>query len=135
MILHSKVNAPPELVFPDRLKDLIRHCETVCDAGCCGMDAYNFAPLHIASYLFADSYRTSDIKLAEWETELSKAEALASGLVPNEQGFICSVAGMGSFRRDDLSNFIGTLRLGINLEKLSVTHSSSPIPASSRRSL
>lgn len=33
------------------LANLIAHCQTMCVAECCGVDAYDFSPLHIASYL------------------------------------------------------------------------------------
>ena len=33
------------------LEYLIKTCETYCVAECCGLDAYNFSPIHIASYL------------------------------------------------------------------------------------
>ena len=38
-----------ELEVP--LKSLIARCETLCAAECCGLDAYDFSPVHIASYL------------------------------------------------------------------------------------
>ena len=33
------------------LAHLVAHCETICVHGCCGLDAYDFSPVHIASYL------------------------------------------------------------------------------------
>lgn len=33
------------------LAGLIHRCETICEAACCGIGAYDFSPIHIASYL------------------------------------------------------------------------------------
>ena len=33
------------------LLGLIKHCETVCEAACCGRDAFDFSPIHMASFL------------------------------------------------------------------------------------
>jgi hypothetical protein len=33
------------------LSNLLSRCETLCVAGCCGRDAYDFSPIHIASFL------------------------------------------------------------------------------------
>jgi Family of unknown function (DUF6331) len=33
------------------LASLIDRCATICDPGCCGLSAFNFSPIHIASYL------------------------------------------------------------------------------------
>jgi hypothetical protein len=33
------------------LADLIARCQTICVAECCGVDAYDFSPVQIASYL------------------------------------------------------------------------------------
>jgi hypothetical protein len=107
---------PPEITLPDRLKYLVQHCETSCVAGCCGIDAYDFAPLHVASYLAATRGEISDADVAEWEAELSKLEAVVSELSPNESGYICSVADMNQwFRRADFDYFIAELRLGIQV--------------------
>ena len=33
------------------LSNLITRCQTICVAECCGVDAYDFSPVQIASYL------------------------------------------------------------------------------------
>lgn len=33
------------------LSSLIARCESLCSPSCCGLDAYDFSPLHIASFL------------------------------------------------------------------------------------
>jgi hypothetical protein len=33
------------------LSNLIARCQTICVAECCGIDAYDFSPIQIASYL------------------------------------------------------------------------------------
>lgn len=33
------------------LLSLVARCQTICEAECCGVDAYDFSPVHIASFL------------------------------------------------------------------------------------
>lgn len=33
------------------LASLINHCQTICVSECCGIDAYDFSPIHVASFL------------------------------------------------------------------------------------
>jgi len=35
------------------LASVIDHCMRMCVAECCGVDAYDFSPIHIASYLIS----------------------------------------------------------------------------------
>jgi hypothetical protein len=44
------VTKPPEIELPERLQYLVKYCEKACVAECCGIDAFDFSPLHIASY-------------------------------------------------------------------------------------
>jgi hypothetical protein len=100
-----------EIALPAQLNGLVRYCEKVCVAGCCGIDAFDFSPLHVASYISGTTGCISADDIAEWEQELAKAEELARDLAPNENGYICSIAGMNQcFRRDAFRSFIGELR-------------------------
>ena len=33
---------------------LLKKCCVICTPGCCGMNAYNFSPLQIASFIYVD---------------------------------------------------------------------------------
>ena len=49
------------------LMNLVTRCQTVCVPDCCGIDAYDFSPVHIASYLIMyrgdiDEKEVSDLK-------------------------------------------------------------------------
>lgn len=59
----------PEIDLPDRLNYLVRYCEKNCVADCCGIDAFDFSPLHVASYLSAYSGEISEAIIQEWELE------------------------------------------------------------------
>ncbi len=110
------MTTPPEVALPDRLKYLVQYCEKNCVADCCGIDAFDFSPLHIASFISASTGRISESDIAEWESELKKAERLTAGLLPNEDGYICSVAGMNQyFRRSDFDAFLAELRHSIQM--------------------
>ncbi len=42
------------------LWNMMKACETICVAGCCGLCAFDFSPIHIASYLIRDTGRVQD---------------------------------------------------------------------------
>ena len=106
----------PEIALPDQLKYLVKYCEKSCDSGCCGIDAFDFSPLHVASYVSAFTHCISESDIARWESELEKAEESIADLLPNENGFICSVEGMNQyFRRADFEAFIAELRHSIRM--------------------
>lgn len=43
-----------ELNLSERLVIFLRRCETICTPKCCGVDAYNFSVMHIASIFDAN---------------------------------------------------------------------------------
>jgi hypothetical protein len=51
--------------LPHPLAELIRRCETICDHGCCGIDAFDFSPIHIAAFLLLWNHSpdTEDIQM------------------------------------------------------------------------
>ena len=46
------------------LLNLFTRCETVCVPACCGIDAYDFSPIHIASFLtmYSGSLEVSELE-------------------------------------------------------------------------
>ena len=59
----------------DPLLNLVSRCQTICVAECCGIDAYDFSPVHIASYLIMWEGKPSKLNLVKLRTQL---EALKS---------------------------------------------------------
>ena len=110
------MNKPTTIVLPERLGYLVEYCEKSCVAGCCGLDAFDFSPIHIASYLCAYTGRISPSDVAEWEQRLLEAESLVRDLKPDANGYICSVERLNQyFRRAEFEQFIDELRRGIQL--------------------
>lgn len=40
-----------QITLDHPLLGLIKNCETLCDAACCGISAFDLSPIHIASFL------------------------------------------------------------------------------------
>ena len=100
----------PEIDLPSRLNYLVQYCEKSCVADCCGIDAFDFSPLHIASFLSAYSGDISETDIKELELELKKAEELTTDLLPSDEGFICSIKGTNqNFSRDAFDSLIAEL--------------------------
>jgi hypothetical protein len=101
------MSAVPEISLPPKLQLLVDYCQRSCVAECCGVDAFDFSPLHVASYLSAYTGCITDANIREWETEVMQASSLASELPANEGGFVCSIAGMNQyFSRESFDSFI-----------------------------
>jgi hypothetical protein len=54
---------------------LIKRCETHCVAECCGMNAYDFSPAHIASFLVQSSGRDIASEVDRLNCQLGTLEA------------------------------------------------------------
>jgi hypothetical protein len=83
----------PELKPGVQLANLITACETFCVHDCCGIDAFHFSPLHIASHM---SWHSGEIAAHDIHVVAEQLTALVSEaekLEPNERGIVCSIAG------------------------------------------
>jgi len=106
----------PQLEPQPRLRGLLDACQKTCVSDCCGIDAYDFSPLHVASYLsaFTGVVSGEDVQLIEQQLDaLARASA---GLGPDDDGFICSISGMNQyFTRDSFDAFIFRVKRGLHL--------------------
>jgi hypothetical protein len=113
------MTALTEIALPQRLQYLVQYCEKNCVAGCCGIDAFDFSPLHVASFMSSYTGRISPSDIAELEAEIMKFEASFAEMLPNEDGYVCSVVGMNQyFTRASFNAFIAELRHNIRVSPL-----------------
>jgi len=64
------------------LANLIARCQTICVAECCGVDAYDFSPIQIASYLtmYRGKPDASEVRTLRGQIEAHRANCgVASG--------------------------------------------------------
>lgn len=102
---------PSELVPSPPLQRLIEACERLCEHACCGIDAFDFSSVHVASHVMSPSGSLEREDLVTLERAISDLESQATDLMPDEHGFICSIAGMNqSFTRLSLDAFLSRLR-------------------------
>ncbi len=85
-----------ELQLGPRLRSLTGRCETFCVAGCCGLEAFDLHPIHLASGLlcFQDAPRPE--VLAEVEQELQDLEQRMQDLPPDDYGDICFIESLNT---------------------------------------
>jgi hypothetical protein len=57
------------------LLGLIKNCETICEAACCGRDAFDFSPLHIGSFLIRYTGKIETAELTKIEGQLAELAA------------------------------------------------------------
>ncbi|MEP2890937.1 DUF6331 family protein [Tateyamaria sp.] len=100
-----------KLEYP--LLGMIQNCATLCEPDCCGIDAYDFSPFHIASFLLRytgciDQVELEDIRnqLAVMEVNYGTAGAIQEGCTLIEMNWICS--------GHDISNLIRNIESALN---------------------
>lgn len=100
-----------ELQLGPRLRSLTGRCETLCVAGCCGLEAFDFHPVHLASGLlcFQDAPRPE--VLAQVEHELQDLEQRIQDLPPDEYGDVCLIESLNtSFSLESWREWAAALR-------------------------
>jgi pyruvate/oxaloacetate carboxyltransferase len=54
------------------LSNLIGRCQTICESECCGIDAYDFSPIQIASYLTMYTGGVEEPEIEKIKTQLNE---------------------------------------------------------------
>ena len=105
----------PELELPERLGHLIKYCEKSCVAECCGVDAFDFSPLHVASFISAYTGSIDEQEIAMWNALIDEFEVSFGAIHPLEQdGLVCVVTPMNQlFTKDAIQALIGELRTSV----------------------
>ena len=57
------------------LLNLVDRCQTICVAECCGIDAYDFSPVHIASHLLMWQGKPNEKEIAKLQDQLESLRA------------------------------------------------------------
>lgn len=96
------MNAPnktvPELEIPEQLWHLIKYCEKPCVAECCGVNAFDFSPVHITSFMSTHSGSICEQELATWNTLIDELESNFLALQSEgTDGLICVITSMNQF--------------------------------------
>lgn len=105
------MTTPAAYQLSEPLAGLISYCEKDCVAACCGICAFIFSPLHVASYLCTRTGGITSAVLAVWEAEMAKFERETAALIPTPEGFVCVIESMNQyFTREDLAALVAELR-------------------------
>ncbi len=103
------------------ISNLIARCQTICVAQCCGIDAYDFSPIQIASYL---TMWRGDIDEAEIKKIQTQLDVLKGNYAT--RGISLTIEEMNqTFKPKALSEFVDEIRynLDLALELISVSNS------------
>jgi hypothetical protein len=104
----------PEIIIPDKLRHLIDDCEKGCVKACCGIDAYDFTPLHIASSMSAYTGTINPADVEEMINEVKKFDQSFDELQLAPIGFVCSIEHMNQhFNLEGFKALINELTLAI----------------------
>ena len=110
----AQLQSPDELAVGPRLAALLMDCETVCVAGCCGLDAFDFSPLRLAASLTKyDGWNESQV--ATIRDELTALETAGQQATADENGLVgCSETLNQCFTADSLAALVAQLRTGLD---------------------
>lgn len=90
---------------------VVRRCETVCEAACCGLEAFDFHPIHAASAILVSGDRDQNETLALAEQELQEFESESLQLPLDEFGCLGWCERLNtSFTPDELRNWVAQMR-------------------------
>jgi hypothetical protein len=105
----------PELEVPERLGYLIKYCEKSCVAECCGVDAFDFSPLHVASCISAYTGAIDEQELAAWNGLIDEFERNLGALkTAGGAGLICVISSMNQLFTDEaIRALIAELRTSV----------------------
>ncbi len=78
----------PSYEFPPLLALLVTDCERNCMAGCCGICAFDFSPLHVASHISTHGGSISKEGIWGPDSFLAQVEMDARLMKPDENGLI-----------------------------------------------
>jgi len=108
----------PELKVSEKLQSLIKACEKGCDAECCGICAFNFTAVHVASFLSTYTGAVRDSDVAEWNAEIDKMESSFNDLATVGDGLVCVIPSIQqSFTAEAVTALILELRASVAASK------------------
>lgn len=88
----------------------MERCETLCDAGCCGLEAFDLSPIHTASFLI----RYGQVSLGELEALHAQVDALAAEAARlTAEGGQTIIRGMMPISAEAFATLSATLRSGM----------------------
>ena len=95
----------------EEIEYLIKCCEVYCVKDCCGLNAFDFSPVHIASYLLDSGYSTSNIeKLKE---SLSRFIEINITSIENNLVYIHIIS--DSLNKEELKNLQSEISANIDI--------------------
>jgi hypothetical protein len=101
-----------------QLKYLFSYCEKLCVADCCGINAFDFSPLHIASFLCSSSGDIQDSDISQLKREIDDICFEVEKLPPDENGFICMIEGTNQcLTKAILDNTFSEIRCNLDVCK------------------
>ncbi len=96
------------------LANLISRCQTICVPECCGVDAYDFSPIQIASYLTMHRGSPDDLEVQTLRSQINEIRKNygLSGAIENGT----SIEGMNqNFSAEQIESFAEELLTNIDV--------------------
>jgi hypothetical protein len=107
----------------DPLLNVVGRCQTICVAECCGIDAYDFSPIHIASSLLMWEGKPNPERVAKLRSQLDalranygRAAAISSGVTIDDMNHLFSAAEVEALVDEIAANLEIALQLCVHVE-------------------
>lgn len=109
------------MTLGDPLLALIKYCETLCEAACCGRTAFDFSPIHIASFLINERRGLGNIHgrgIGPWKVSSLRAQLQKLGTEAKRlqvEGGLATIDAMNqNLTAQQLSDLVATIRNGLD---------------------
>ena len=100
------------MALPAPLSDLISYCENLCDKECCGIESFDFSPVHVASWLQQSSGESTEETVKQLNAQLEELRAEFGSKSSSTEGYESDENEMNQIfspaQVDDLANQIST---------------------------
>lgn len=97
----------------DPLYGVIKRCETLCEATCCGRDAYDFSPIHIASFLLRHSEHADGDEVTRLREQVHAIKVESARLLDEDE--TVSIMEMNqTFSAQSFADLAATLETGLD---------------------
>jgi hypothetical protein len=98
----------------DPLLNLVDRCQTICVAECCGIGAYDFSPVHIASSLLIWEGKPSPERVAKLRSQLDALKANYGNAVASSSGITIDDMNQ-SFSAAEVEALVGEIAMNLDI--------------------
>ena len=96
------------------LLNLVSRCQAICIPECCGIDAYDFSPIHIASYLIMYRGKIDNKEISDLRNQLETLKANYGSSGASDKGVTIDEMNQG-FSGEEVDSLVDEILTNLNI--------------------